>query len=400
MAGLPFLQSGRGYLGEDLLGLDDPLKDYSQLLATPQGDPESGGGKGLSMLGTALGEKSGETGIDGSTIRPAAQGLDQPSFPKSNFLQNFARSWSDIRVGTNLQAQQKAQQKKKQRERRVAMAEDSATALTKLDNGDVQGAIDFGVNRIENIQALGGNPSDTFMMVAGLEQGNISEVQEVLKKHVLEEQRNKILRRDDPSLNRLSGFENIETAKIEQAKVSSFRADIMNISKDQRKVNAAYNRIQSVGSQATPAGDLSLIFGIMKMNDPTSTVRESEYATAENAGAAFDRWGNTYNRVLSGEKLTVKQRADFLNTAEGLHKGQRKATDTQIGNILEQADQDYIPRVRVMGKTRLTDWDQRMADYKRDKNPVTEVREITTQAEFDSLPPGAKYFEDGKEFTK
>src|SRR3990167_7070520 len=53
-------------------------------------------------------------------------------------------------------------------------------------------------------------------------------------------------------------------------------------------VKEGYNRV-AASMRGTAAGDMSLIFGIMKMLDSNSTVREGEYATAQNAGSIPDR---------------------------------------------------------------------------------------------------------------
>ena len=51
--------------------------------------------------------------------------------------------------------------------------------------------------------------------------------------------------------------------------------------KPYQEVKSAYGRVLS--SEDTAVGDLSLIFGYMKMLDPGSVVREGEFATAQNA---------------------------------------------------------------------------------------------------------------------
>lgn len=79
----------------------------------------------------------------------------------------------------------------------------------------------------------------------------------------------------------------------------------------------------------SPAADISLVFGFMKMLDPGSVVREGEYATAKNAGGIPERIQNTYNALLNGEFLTPKQRQDFVNQAQRVYgQARKKAEDT------------------------------------------------------------------------
>lgn len=88
-------------------------------------------------------------------------------------------------------------------------------------------------------------------------------------------------------------------------------------------VSAAYNKIQSAADNPSPAGDLSLLYGYMKILDPGSTVREGEFATAQNSGSIDQRIANTYNRILNGERLTDEQRKDFITQAGHVYNSQK-----------------------------------------------------------------------------
>lgn len=92
--------------------------------------------------------------------------------------------------------------------------------------------------------------------------------------------------------------------------------------KDFRDVRDAYGRIKVSAKDPSPSGDLALIFNYMKMLDPGSTVREGEFATAQNSGSAWEILGAKYNKVMEGERLTPSQRTDFLARARSLYKQQ------------------------------------------------------------------------------
>ena len=70
------------------------------------------------------------------------------------------------------------------------------------------------------------------------------------------------------------------------------------------------------GANATAQDDMALIFSYMKMLDPTSVVREGEYATAQNAVGVPDQLRNTYNRVVSGNRLAPAQRQNMVRSAK------------------------------------------------------------------------------------
>lgn len=78
---------------------------------------------------------------------------------------------------------------------------------------------------------------------------------------------------------------------------------------------AAYSRIRSAATDNTGAQDLALIFSFMKMLDPTSVVRESEFAQAVRTGGVPDQIAALYNQVTSGQKLSPQQRQNFVRTA-------------------------------------------------------------------------------------
>jgi len=114
-----------------------------------------------------------------------------------------------------------------------------------------------------------------------------------------------------------------EKAGIEE----SLRKEYADLAAPYFKVRDSYTRIQSSAKKPSPAGDLSMIFNYMKMLDPGSVVRESEFATASRAKPLMEQYGigwNAVQAVWQGKKLTDEQRADFLNRADELYAGQNR----------------------------------------------------------------------------
>ena len=108
--------------------------------------------------------------------------------------------------------------------------------------------------------------------------------------------------------------------------------------KDTQKVSASFNRVRKAAENPSPAGDLALIFNYMKMLDPGSTVREGEFANAQNSGSVPTQIMAQYNKVLKGERLTGGQRTDFLNQAQGQYSAQtalQKKVDEKFRQIAE-----------------------------------------------------------------
>lgn len=114
-----------------------------------------------------------------------------------------------------------------------------------------------------------------------------------------------------------------ERAGVEEG----LRKEVTAVTKDWSVIRDAHAKIKAVGAQPqSPASDMAIVFGIMKLYDPNSVVRESEYATAENAGAAPDKVWNLYNKIKEGYRLTPAQRADFLGQADVLAQSQAQRT--------------------------------------------------------------------------
>jgi len=94
-------------------------------------------------------------------------------------------------------------------------------------------------------------------------------------------------------------------------------------SKDFVVVRDAYNRIQASASDPSAAGDLALIFNYMKVLDPGSTVREGEFATAQNSAGIPDILRARYNKVQNGQRLADSQRTDFVDRSNKLFSAQQ-----------------------------------------------------------------------------
>ena len=98
---------------------------------------------------------------------------------------------------------------------------------------------------------------------------------------------------------------------------AKFRKEYIDQTKGYTEVKEAYQRI--LASEPNPAGDLSLIFGFMKMLDPMTGVREGEYANAANAAGIPERIRIQYNKAIDGDKLSPDQRVMYKKQSEKLY---------------------------------------------------------------------------------
>lgn len=97
------------------------------------------------------------------------------------------------------------------------------------------------------------------------------------------------------------------------------------LTKDFRTVNDAYNKIKSTSD--TGAGDMSLLYSYVKLLDPGSVVRESEFATAAASGSYGERIQGLVQRIATGQRLPPSLRKDFLAEAANIYNGQKVQYD-------------------------------------------------------------------------
>lgn len=140
--------------------------------------------------------------------------------------------------------------------------------------------------------------------------------------------------------------------EVKEAHWRRYRNDPVTKKSDLLAVN--YQKIKNANENPSPAGDISLIFGFMKMIDPGSTVREGEFATAANAGSVPTRVWGLYNKILEGERLTDTQRQDFTDQAlfiwDAQHKLQRQV-DQRYEEFAKQNNIDFTPHTWDIGDT-------------------------------------------------
>lgn len=126
----------------------------------------------------------------------------------------------------------------------------------------------------------------------------------------------------------------------------------------------SFQKIETAAKNPSGAGDISLVYGYMKVLDPGSVVREGEFATAANAGGIPATIRSLYNRALDGQRLSDTVRADFLSQARNIIESQRVLSS------------DLVERYKGLAKQYQLDPDRIAADpFKRIKTPEEILRE-------------------------
>lgn len=105
----------------------------------------------------------------------------------------------------------------------------------------------------------------------------------------------------------------------------SLRDDFEQRAGDYIEARDGFLKLKSAAEQDSGPGDIAVVFGLMKVLDPRSTVREGEAATVEQSSGVPERIRNLYNRLVNGERLSEEQRQSIVATAEGLYAEQAQA---------------------------------------------------------------------------
>lgn len=121
------------------------------------------------------------------------------------------------------------------------------------------------------------------------------------------------------------------------------RSDYVTQNKDFAATRDNWSRMLASSKGNTGASDIAMVYGFMKMLDPTSVVREGEYATAANAGGIPERVRLMYNNAIEGRKLDPVVREQFLQEGSRQYAAaleRFRASQTQTRKLAQQYGAD------------------------------------------------------------
>jgi hypothetical protein len=110
------------------------------------------------------------------------------------------------------------------------------------------------------------------------------------------------------------------------AQEEKIRKEWQGRSKMYSELQGTFNTLQASASSANGPGDIALITGFMKMLDPGSVVRETEFATARDTAGLFTQLQNRLEKAKNGQLLNPKQRQEYVALSQKyLDSAQKKA---------------------------------------------------------------------------
>lgn len=127
------------------------------------------------------------------------------------------------------------------------------------------------------------------------------------------------------------------------------RREYQSATQEYRTVRQAFQKVEASLAQGTGIGDVGGIFGVMKIFDPGSTVREGEAATVQNSGGVPENIRGLYNRVATGERLTPQQRAEIIAVGRAQFGTYEQSYQSRVADFTRMAQGYGIDPRNVVG---------------------------------------------------
>lgn len=139
----------------------------------------------------------------------------------------------------------------------------------------------------------------------------------------------------------------------QRATENDLRGEYTKLTADFRTVQDAHGAIRAAAKSQNGAGDMSMLYSFVKLLDPTSVVRETEFAMAAASGSYGERIQGAVQRLATGERLPDSLRGAFLAEADNLLAARRQSYDqmtTAYRGLAERSgarpDQVLVPFAR------------------------------------------------------
>jgi len=117
--------------------------------------------------------------------------------------------------------------------------------------------------------------------------------------------------------------------------------EISGITKDATMIHRTAQDLDKLSKIKSGPAAISMVYKFMKSLDPTSVVREGEFATAANSGGVPDKVYNYYNKLLEGEILPDKVINEFVITSKQLANTAIDSAEVEVNDYLNTFGDDF-----------------------------------------------------------
>lgn len=155
----------------------------------------------------------------------------------------------------------------------------------------------------------------------------------------------------DPNTGEWKRDPNAAPAGVDFDSVSGIRKEIHQLPsyKNLAQATPIYQAMAETASRDSRASDLNLVYGLGKIMDPTSVVREGEMFMVQGINTLPDKLVEGINSVLTGEStLSDATREAILTEAYGRMKGYRDAFDSDAAAYRDLADRYKIDEADIL----------------------------------------------------
>lgn len=133
-----------------------------------------------------------------------------------------------------------------------------------------------------------------------------------------------------------------QTGDLDPKTRLSINKDISQLTANTRMIHNTAADLEKLSKVRSGPAAIAMVFKFMKALDPTSVVREGEFATAENAAGVPAQISNLYNKLMEGERLGDKQIEEFVSAAKLLANSAIDNSSPEIESYLNTFE-DTLP---------------------------------------------------------
>lgn len=149
--------------------------------------------------------------------------------------------------------------------------------------------------------------------------------------------------------------------------------------KTYRTVVPIFDAMVDAAKRDNKASDLNIVYGLAKLMDPTSVVRESEFAMAAQAGNFGERIQGLVNMMAGGGRLVPELRAQLLEEAKSRVDAYKTTHDQVASKYRDLAKQYLVKPENVVNEVTAS------------RAPSRITPNAAGQAAYDALPSGTAF---------
>lgn len=110
--------------------------------------------------------------------------------------------------------------------------------------------------------------------------------------------------------------------------------DVTSMIKSTVEIKNTAKDLEKLGEIKSGPASIALVFKFMKALDPTSVVREGEFALAEQSAGIPENVRNIYNKLIEGERLGDVQINQFIEAAQKLSNSATESSKAEVTSML------------------------------------------------------------------